>query len=304
MPLLPDIKKIDVDIDKIQNEHTIKNNVSLSILRLDKIHPGISGNKFFKLYYFLEQAICKQKGIITFGGAYSNHLAATASACRMFGIKSIGIVRGEQPKKLSPTLLFCKGQEMQLDFISREKYKRKNEGDFRSELAGKFGDHLIIPEGGYSKEGVRGAALISHFYKNDSFGYVCCPAGTATTVAGLIKSALPSQNIIGFSSLKYHEDFKTRIQYLLETSSCKNYFLINDFHFGGYAKKTTELISFMKKFYEETGVPTDFVYTAKMMFGIFELIKKKYFPIGSKILCIHTGGLQGNLSLPSGTLNF
>ena len=304
MTLLPDIKEINVDIEKIQNDHTKENNVSLSILRLDKIHPDIPGNKFFKLYYFLEQAISRKKMIITFGGAYSNHLAATAIACKMIGIKCTGIVRGEEPKTLSHTLLFCKEQGMLLQFISREDYKSKNEEDFIIEPGGKLGDHIIIPEGGYSKEGAMGAALISNFYKNNSFTHICCAAGTGTTLAGLIKSSIPSQNIIGFSSLKHYDDFETRIEYLLGKSAAKNYFLVHDFHFGGYAKITTELISFMNKFYQEFGIPTDFVYTAKMMFGIFELIKIKFFPRGSKILCIHTGGLQGNLSLPPRTLNF
>ena len=304
MTALPDIKELHVEIDKIENDLTLEKNISLSVLRLDKIHPKVSGNKFFKLYYFLENAIAAQKDIITFGGAYSNHLAATASACKIFGIKCIGIVRGEATKKLSHTLQFCKEQGMQLEFISREDYWRKENEDFKKALTLEFGDHILIPEGGFSKEGSNGAALISNFYSIRSFTHICCAVGTATTLAGLISSSLPSQPVIGFSSIKNLNDFEKRIQFLLGNTTNKNYSLNNDYHFGGYAKKTDELISFMNAFYEAHQIPTDFIYTARMMFGVIDLIKKNYFAIGSKVLCIHTGGLQGNFSLPQATLNF
>lgn len=301
---LPDIKQLHVEIDNIENGITIEKNVSLSIVRLDKIHAEIQGNKFFKLYYFLEKAIAAQKNIITFGGAYSNHLAAAASACNMFGINCIGIVRGEEPKNLSHTLLFCKQKGMQLEFISRVDYKRKDAEDFKIKLRHKFGDHILIPEGGYSKEGTQGTALIPGFYKNKGFTHICCSVGTATTLAGLISTSLPTQHIIGFSAIKQPDDFEKRIQFLPGNTIHKNYSLNNDYHFAGYAKKTDELLSFMNAFYEAFAIPTDFVYTGKMMFGVFDLINKNYFAEGSKILCIHTGGLQGNLSLPPGILNF
>ncbi len=137
-----------------------------------------------------------------------------------------------------------------------------------------------------------------------NFTHFCCPIGTATTLAGVIKSSLPSQKIIGFNSLKNISDIESRLLFLLDSPEQRNYSLISDYHFGGFAKKTDELLLFMNKFYEEFAIPTDFVYTAKMMFAIFDLIRKNYFPQGSKILCIHTGGLQGNLSLPAGTLKF
>ena len=300
-----DLKKINVELDNIENELILSKNIFLSILRLDKIHPEISGNKFFKLYYFLEQAILKKKKVITFGGAFSNHLTATACACKNYGIKCIGIVRGEEPKNLSHTLLFCMKQGMQLEFISREKYIRKNEKHFKIQLTDKFGDHILIPEGGYSKDGVTGAALISNFYQPEKFDYICCSVGTATTLAGLINSS-PSlnQNFLGFSAIKSYPDFENRIQYLLEKPLDKNITLFEEYHFGGYAKKTAELLLFMNQFYEAFAVPTDFVYTGKMMFGVFDLINKNYFPKESRIICIHTGGLQGNLSLPTNSINF
>lgn len=304
MTELPYIQKLNVEIDEIENELTTQKDVSLSILRLDKIHPEIQGNKFFKLYYFLRQAIAEQKNIITLGGAYSNHLAATASAGKMFGINCIGIVRGEEPKNLSHTLLFCKEQGMHLEFISREDYKRKNDENFKVNLTDKFGDHILIPEGGYSKEGVAGAALISNFYNTQGFTHICCAVGTATTLAGLIRSSSAPQHIIGFSAIKEMNDLEKRIQFLLGDSIHNNYSLNNDYHFGGYAKNNNELISFMNILYEAFTIPTDFVYTGKMMFGVVDLIQKNYFAKRNKILCIHTGGLQGNLSLPPGILNF
>lgn len=304
MQELPDIKKIKIDIEKIENKLFKEKNISLSILRLDKIDPHVSGNKFFKLYFFLQQAISEQKKIITFGGAYSNHLAATAFACNTFGINCIGIVRGEEPKELSHTLLFCKSQGMHLEFISRKNYKKKEENNFKKSLGDKFGPHVLIPEGGYNKEGVNGASLISNFYPGEKYTHICCAVGTATTLAGLIKTSTPTQQLLGFSAIKNLSDFKERIQFLLVNNIKENYSLINDNYFGGYAKKTPELISFMNKFYEEFSIPTDFVYTGKMMFGIIDLINKNYFPAESNVLCIHTGGLQGNLSLPDGTLNF
>ena len=304
MMKLPDIKKINVVTDKIENDFIEEKKVSLSILRLDKIDREISGNKFFKLYYFLENAIGEHKRIITFGGAYSNHLAATAKACKIYGIGCTGIVRGEERGKYSHTLLFCKEQGMQLEFISREDYRKKDDRGFKDRLTDKFGEHILVPEGGYSKEGLKGAALISSFYIDKDFTHICCSAGTATTLAGLIKASKPPQAIIGFSALKGITDFENRIKFLTGKLPYKKFYLFNDYHFGGYAKRSTELASFMNKFYEEFSIPTDFIYTGKMMFGVFDLLKKKYFPEGSKILCIHTGGLQGNLSLPEGTLNF
>lgn len=301
---LYDLNKLNVETDKIENDLTKEKQVSLSILRLDKIHSEISGNKLFKLYYFIETTIVKQKKIVTFGGAYSNHLAATASICNLFKVPCIGIINGDETKYLSYTLLFCKEKGMQLEFISREDYRKKYDKDFLKTLTYKFGGHVLIPEGGYSKEGVKGAALIHRFYSDFPYTHLCCPIGTATTFAGIIKNSFPSQKVIGFNSFKNISDIESRLLFLLDCPEQTNYSLISDYHFGGFAKKTDELLLFMNKFYHEHAIPTDFVYTAKMMFGIFELIKKTYFPAGSKILCIHTGGLQGNRSLPPGSLNF
>lgn len=301
---LLNLKNPKVDIDEIKNKLTSQKNISLSVLRLDKIHPEISGNKIFKLCYFLERAISAQKKIITIGGAYSNHLSATASACNKLGINCIGIVRGEEPKNYSQTLLFCKQKGMQLEFITRQEYKIKDQHQFIIKIQEKFGDHIYIPEGGYCPDGVEGAGKITRFYNNLEFTHVSCSVGTATTLAGLLKCSRPSQNIVGFGALKNMTDVNSRLQFLLGNSFEKQLYFISGYEFGGYAKKSTELLSFMNKFYAQFDIPTDFIYTAKMFFGIFDLIKKNHFPEGSKILCIHTGGLQGNLSLPAGTLKF
>ncbi len=167
------------------------------MLRLDAIHPVVSGNKFFKLYYFLEEAIkSTHKHIITFGGAYSNHLAATAYACKLAGLKSTGIVRGERPKQLSHTLRFCLQNEMTLEFISRDLYKKINGEEFQTELIKKYGDHTLVPEGGFSFKGVQGAKLICNYFNQKKYTHVCCAVGTATTFAGLIMAAIMKQKIL------------------------------------------------------------------------------------------------------------
>ena len=288
----------------IKDEVAKEKNIEIFILRLDEIHPIISGNKIFKLYYFLEEAKkTSHKTVITFGGAYSNHLAATAFACKKMGLKSIGFVRGEKPGMLSPTLLFCLEQKMQLEFISRTSFKKITDNTFLYSLKEKYGSHILIPEGGFSIMGAEGAALITHFFKDQSFTHVCVAVGTATTFAGIINGAENATEVIGFSALKNLNDIKERLSEL-NVNADKKFSFINDYHFGGYAKRTSDLISFINDFYTQHAIPLDFVYTGKMMYGVFDLIKKNYFPSNSKILCIHTGGLQGNKSLTAGTLKF
>jgi 1-aminocyclopropane-1-carboxylate deaminase len=297
------INKLEITIDELDDELFIEKNCSVHLLRLDKIHPVISGNKIFKLYYFLKEATRQNLKVITFGGAYSNHLAATAAACREYGLVCVGIVRGEKPSTLSSTLTYCLSQGMTLEFVSREDYKKKDRVFSQQYLQLKYGDHVLIPEGGFSEEGIKGAEVIYSYITNEKYTHICCAIGTATTFAGLIKAAASSQQVIGFSALR-KLDIEPRLIYLLKNSSQKNYSLIEDYHFGGYAKKTNELIDFMNAFYDHHAIPLDFVYTAKMMYGVYDLLRKNYFPKGSKIVCVHTGGLQGNCSLQPGVLNF
>jgi 1-aminocyclopropane-1-carboxylate deaminase/D-cysteine desulfhydrase-like pyridoxal-dependent ACC family enzyme len=302
--ILPDIIFKTPSVIELKSSLYKDKHIRVSMLRLDEIHPIISGNKLFKLYYFLDEARnSSHKKIITFGGAFSNHLAATAFACKEMNIKSVGIVRGEKPFRLSHTLLFCLDQGMELQFISRGDYKKINEKEFLEGLKKQHGECILIPEGGFSIKGKEGASLITQTFDSSGFTHICVAVGTATTFAGIIEGSSNQCDVTGFSVLKNMHDINKRL-HSLEVNSSKKYSFVADYHFGGYAKKTDELMSFMNSFYIENNIPLDFVYTAKMMFGVNDLVQKNYFPPGSNILCIHTGGLQGNQSLPEGTLIF
>jgi 1-aminocyclopropane-1-carboxylate deaminase len=297
---------LNIEINKLENELFNEKQISLFVIRLDKIHPIVSGNKLFKLHYFLQDAILSShKTIITFGGAYSNHLAATAYACKIEGLKSIAIVRGEKPLRLSHTLQFCLDNEMQLKFIDRNNYAKKHETDFLNNIKAEFGESIIIPEGGYHPLGAKGAALIMEALKEKDFTHICCATGTATTIAGLLLNTASNQQIISIPILKGMADINERVLFLTENKANLNQLkILPDYHFGGYAKSSPELFAFMNLLYEQYKLPTDFVYTGKMLFGVFDSIKKNIFPKGSTIACLHTGGLQGNLSLSGGTLIF
>ncbi len=274
------------------------------VARLDKIHPVVSGNKLFKLFYFIEKALSSSSGtIITFGGAYSNHLVATAWYCKMAGIKCIGIVRGEAAENLSHSLQDCISNGMELKFISRSDYANDNESTARL-LFPELTNAVIIPEGGYQPLGATGAALIMKGLADIHATHICTALGTATTMAGLMKGSQPNQTIIGIPILKNMTDIKDRLQYLMGDTQINQPVIFDDYHFGGYAKKNDQLIQFMNDFHTSSGVPTDFVYTAKMFYGVIDQVAKNFFPEGSTIVCLHTGGLQGNLSLPAGSLVF
>jgi 1-aminocyclopropane-1-carboxylate deaminase len=280
--------------------------VNVSVLRLDQIHPVVSGNKLFKLHYFLLNALqSSHKTILTFGGAWSNHLAATAYACSLLGLKSIGIVRGEEPIQLSTTLQQCKDDGMQLKFISRQQFAKKDDAAFIRSLQNQTGGCTIVPEGGYHPLGAKGAALIMDLANDKDYTHLCTAMGTATTIAGLLMAASPTQIITGIPVLKGITDMEERINYLAGYNSLpRNFELLNDYHFGGYAKKTGELIQFMNQCWLQHKLPLDFVYTAKMFYAVTDSIRNDHFRKGSNILCLHTGGLQGNRSLPVNTLTF
>ncbi|MBL0359406.1 MAG: pyridoxal-phosphate dependent enzyme [Chitinophagaceae bacterium] len=295
----------NITTQTIDNNLLQQKKIQLQVLRLDKVHPIISGNKIFKLHYYIEGLDKKAgKTIITFGGAYSNHLVATAYTCKLNGITCVGIVRGEAPKQLSHTLQHCTEYGMQLQFISREAYHQKENNDFTGQLQQQYENAIIIPEGGYAIAGAKGAALIMN-HVADEITHICCAAGTSTTAAGLLSNIKPHQQLIVFPVLKGLNDIDQRFDFLTGKNFNKEQLHIRDgYHFGGYAKKTVELIQFMNTLYNEHWLPTDFVYTGKMMYGVMNLLQNNFFLPGSKVLCIHTGGLQGNLSLPAGTLTF
>jgi 1-aminocyclopropane-1-carboxylate deaminase len=270
--------------------------ISVSVLRLDKIHPVISGNKWFKLQYYLKEAKEQhKKKIVTFGGAYSNHILAVAAACKMNGIVSAAIVRGEEPPVLSQTLLQAKEYGMQLHFISREAYSEK-----KVPAALQSDEYYFIAEGGYGEKGAEGAADILNYSKKD-FTHCCCAVGTGTMMAGLIRAVSSPQKVIGISVLKNNYGLEKNVQSLVSDQN-KEWQIIHDYHFGGYAKYKPELIQFMNEFYLRAAVPSDFVYTAKLFFAISGMVKTNFFPVGSKLLLVHSGGLQGNSSLRKGTL--
>ena len=279
-----------------------KNGIETFILRLDLIHPIISGNKWFKLKYYIEDAIkYKKLGIASFGGAYSNHIVALAYACKQNGLKSFGFIRGEKPAKLSPTLLEAATYGMELHFISRELYSNKikliNEYDNP--------DWLWVNEGGYGLLGAEGAAIIAELFEHNNFSTIICSVGTGTMIAGIIKRMNNHQQIIGISALKNNVSIQNEINALLNDSDKKkNYTINHNYHFGGYAKHTDTLINYMNNLWISEQIPTDIVYTGKLLFATEDLINTNYFKLKSNLLIIHSGGLQGNSSLTNGQLLF
>ncbi len=273
--------------------------MTAAVLRLDKIHPLVSGNKWFKLRYYLQEAKEQnKKTIVTFGGAWSNHILATAAACKINQLNCIGIIRGEEAATLSPTLIQAKELGMQLIFISREDYaKKKIPAEINKE------ENYFINEGGYGTTGADGAATILDYCKKETYTHICCAVGTGTMMAGLIKGTSPQQQIIGISVLKNNIELETSIKSLINPE-VTNFKVIHDYHFGGYAKYKPALIDFMNTFYQQTNIPSDFVYTGKLFYGITDLIRTDFFSPGSRLLLIHSGGLQGNSSLSKGTLIF
>jgi 1-aminocyclopropane-1-carboxylate deaminase len=277
--------------------------LQVAVLRLDALHPVVSGNKWFKLKGFLAAASEQNiKTIITFGGPYSNHLLATAAACAAMGFSSIGIVRGEQPQQLSATLKDARSFGMQLSFITREAYRKKEVPLPVTENL-PAGSWMLVPEGGYGQEGVTGAAEILHGIPITEYTHFLSAVGTGTTLAGLSAAAHPAQSLVGIMVLKNRGTIEAELKSLLPEEK-NNIRLLHDFHFGGYAKNTAQLTGFMNQWYRESGIPSDFVYTGKMFYAFDSLAGEGYFPEGSSVLLIHTGGIQGNRSLPNGTLIF
>lgn len=288
-------------IKTIATQPAKQKNIAMDVLRLDEIHPLISGNKWFKLKQYLQQAAAaNKKVIITFGGPFSNHIHATAAACKAFGFTAVGIIRGEEPKQLSPTLTDALALGMELYFVPREVYKLK---EIPQTVLKKFPQALVINEGGYGKEGMLGAQEILSTWNQPSYTHIMAAVGTGTTLAGLITSALPHQKVIGISVLKNNASLQNEVVQLTGRAYT-NYRILHNYHMGGYAKSSTALFTFMNKWYQQTAIPTDFVYTAKLFYGMNQLIKEDYFPENSKLLIIHSGGLQGNRSLPKDTLIF
>lgn len=282
-----------------------KKKVELHIKREDLIHPQISGNKYRKLKYNLLKAKeLKYDTILTFGGAYSNHIAATAYAGKINGMKTLGVIRGEELAGSwinNPTLSAAHKLGMKFKFVSRADYRKKEIAGFLDNLKAEFGNYYMLPEGGTNKLAVMGCEEIL-IPKDAEFDEICCSVGTGGTLAGIINSATPNQHVLGFPALK--GDF-------LKKDICKfvengNWELCTDYHFGGYARVNESLVSFINEMNQNIGIALDPVYTGKMIYGILDMIANDYFKPKTKILAIHTGGLQGiagmNLYLKSKNL--
>ena len=285
-----------IPCDLISHPLLEQKRVALQVLRLDQVHPEVSGNKFYKLQYNLQEALRQNHHqVLTFGGAYSNHIYATAAAAREVGLDSVGIIRGELLDVQNPTLAFARAAGMSLLGISREHYREKNNPTFLESLRKQFGDFYLIPEGGTNTLAIQGTREILtafHF----SFSHVLTPIGTGGTFAGIAASLIPHQKLLGISALK-GEGIREEISNLLkaeEIQSKGSLEIVTQYHQGGYAKWTTELIDFIHWFWDTFDIPLDPIYTGKMAFACWDLLQKNYFPLGSRILLIHTGGLQGN----------
>ncbi len=290
-------------IDKINDPFLAEKGINLCVKRDDLIHPYVSGNKLYKLKYNVEDAILQGfDGILTFGGAYSNHLVATAAYCNYIGLRCIGIVRGEElASTLNPALQYCVEQGMQLHFVSREEYRQKESADFIARLKDRFGDFFyIVPEGGGNALGVKGAGEILHGFDASPFTHIMAACGTGTTLAGLVltPSLLPiinvsSVNIWGLSVLKGEDTLTPTVEkYVENEEDLPNWRIVSGYHHGGYAKTSPELLDFIAKFKEAQGITLDTVYTGKLFFAIYKMAAEGLIPSQSNILAIHTGGIS------------
>ena len=272
----------------------------IDVLRLDEIHAMVSGNKWYKLKYYLQEAKqLNKETILTFGGAYSNHIIATAYACHALGFKSIGLIRGDETVELSSTLKQAQLFGMDLHFVSRKDYV------FKEELFNQFSDAYIIPEGGAGELGIQGASDILDNIKLKKYNTIIGACGTGTMLTGILKASKPHQQIIGINVLKGFDELENQIKLHVKDKSIENRLSIfNEYHFGGYAKHPSPLIEFMNYLWQRENVPTDIVYTSKLFYAVHDLLQKKYFLPKTNILIIHSGGLQGNDSLTNNTLLF
>ena len=267
----------------------------ISIKRLDLVHPQISGNKFFKLKYNLLAA--QQQGykkLLTFGGAYSNHIAATAYAAQLFDFESLGIIRGEElaSKPLNLTLNTAQQFGMQLQFVMRETYRQKQSPAYLAQLQQDYPEYYVIPEGGTNPLAIQGCTEILSDADRQNYALICCAVGTGGTIAGLIEASHSQQQVLGFFALK--GDFLCReIQQLTEK---RNWQITDQYCCGGYAKTTPELLQFIRTFEQQYNIPLEQIYTGKMLLGLIDLIQQGTFPKDHRILVIHSGGLQGRLA--------
>lgn len=283
--VLLDYKDIPVH-DELDIKH-----VSLFVRVYGELSSQVSGNKPFKLKHFISKANPHQT-LISFGGAWSNHLLALSAVAKDLGRKSVGVIRGERPTVLSPYLLAMQENGMFLLFVSREDFRRKEEQEFLDILRSKFENPFIIPEGGAGKSGVEGASEMVSVSEN--YDVVFLPGATGTTLAGIAKKLMGSSTNVGCVQVLKGENIlfnELKRTANINLDSFKNVEVFEQFHFGGYAKKTAELLEFQKDWIIRTSIPVDLVYGAKALFGLFRLIENGHYDEGTRILYLHTGGL-------------
>ena len=303
---------------KIQSILSFSQSQKVDLLRLDLLHPIVSGNKFYKLQFYIAAAI--ENGVskvASFGGPYSNHIVALAYTAKEAGLKSIGYIRTNADEPMTPSLKDAKAYGMELVYLGRTDFQSKKASILQSSEA--MTDFYFIDEGGYGTIGAKGAATILTEQNTVHYDYIICAVGTGTMLAGCINAASPNQKIIGIPVLKNEGSIENEINALLlnkndlnnynndsnnDKKNSNSYTLLHQFHQGGYAKTNPMMLDFMNRLWDTEKIPTDIVYTSKLLFGVEQLIKENYFEKDTSILVIHSGGLQGNRSLPEGSLKF
>ncbi|WP_261990068.1 1-aminocyclopropane-1-carboxylate deaminase/D-cysteine desulfhydrase [Hymenobacter puniceus] len=272
--------------------------IRLLLLRDDLAHPELPGNKWRKLKYNLQEA--DRHGhdtLLTFGGAFSNHIAAVAAAGRLTGLRTIGLIRGEETTLLNPTLARAAADGMTLRYLSREAYRRKAEPEFLEDLLRETGPAYVVPEGGSNALALPGCAeLVTELQAQTDFDYLCVACGTGGTLAGLLTGLAPHQQAVGMAALKNGGFLRNDVDALTQAATGRNfpnYDLRTEYHLGGYARFSPELLHFIREFEARHGVLLDPIYTGKLLFGIFDLLRQGYFRPGSTVVAVHTGGLQG-----------
>ena len=286
----------------IQSIASFGHDQKVDLLRLDVIHPIVSGNKFYKLRYYIELAL--EKGVSTvasFGGPYSNHIVALAYTAKEAGLKSIGYIRTNTDEPMTPSLKEAKAYGMEFVYLGRTDFQSKKAAILQSSEMNT--DCYLIDEGGYGTIGAKGAATILTTQDTSHYDVIICAVGTGTMLAGIIHAADAHQKIIGIPVLKNEGSIESEINALLEDKN-RPYTLQHQFHQGGYAKTNPTMLDFMNRLWDAEKIPTDIVYTSKLLFGVEQVINENYFDKDISILVIHSGGLQGNRSLPEGTLKF
>lgn len=282
----------DIPIEKVELDVFNRKHIEVYLQRDDLLHKDVSGNKWRKLKYALKDYDRETyDGILSFGGAFSNHLAATAAACHLLDIPFVAFVRGEKPNGLNSTLAFIESSGAKIEWLNRTDFKELRDKGWPNPDLERYSNFMVIPEGGRSDLAIKSCEEITENWEGQAYDFACCSIGTGTTFSGLVNSLTGLQTkCLGFVMLKDQGYLTKEIEGM---TTGNNYELIRDYHFNGFGKVTDELIDFLNRFYEKNKIPLDPIYTGKMMYGIANLAENDFFPVGSKIIAIHTGGLQG-----------